>query len=363
MANTSMNPRSHPLPTDADHGFDSDVDLDEWMIADDDPDIAPVVIPDDEPMRRAHESGERLAAFSRRSTAWTCMYRASDDGDLATDAAFHARRLAVLLNHRAQMPLADSPPGAARLGYYVSTLREARGLTRVELAKANDRAAIDPVAIMMVEHGRLSHEELGPVFLSRLGVAMGAPLSTLEALRDNIDVAASAAPATSVSPAQIIQGVAAWLSGALTAILPQAQLAAVALGEAPSAADSAAQLGVAIDRHPLSRAIPLLATTVIDQRGIPLTLDPILVPEAVPMPGICGVEVGLRDPAGAPVVGQRIRLTIHDIPGIEEPVAETGPDGIARFHHVSLGKIHEAIEFTESGNAPDPSPFTLVLND
>ena len=291
------------------------------------------------------------------------LFRSSDDGDLATDTAFHTRRLAVLMNHRARMPQTESPPGATRLGYFVSTLREARGLSRIELAKANDRAAIDPVAIMMVEHGRLSREELGPVFLSRLGIAMGTPLSTLAALRDDINVAAMATPATaSLSPAQIVQGVASWLAGALTAILPQTQPYAVALGDAPSAAVKQEQLGYAIDGHPLSQPIPLLATTILNHDGNLLTLDPILVPETVPMPGICGVEVSLRDPEGAPVVGQRIRLTIHDIPGIEEPVAETGPDGIARFHHVSLGKLHEAIEFTESGKAPDPSPFTLVFD-
>lgn len=362
MAN--MNPRSHPMPTGTDHDLDSDVDLDEWMIADDDPDVAPVVVPDDEPMRRAQESGERLAAFSSRSTAWTCMYRASDDGDLATDAAFHNRRLAVLMNHRARMPLADPPPGAARLGYFVSTLREARGLSRMALAKANDRAALDPVAIMMVEHGRLSREELGPVFLSRLGIAMGTPLSTLAALRDNIDVAATATTATaSASPAQIIQGVASWLAGALTAILPQTQPYAVALGNAPLAAEKEEQLGYAIDGHPLSQAIPLLATTVLNHDGNLLTLDPILVPETPAMPGVCGVEVGLRDPAGAPVVGQRIRLTIHDTPGIDEPVAITGADGIARFHHVSVGAIRQAVAASESDTSPDPSPFTLVFNN
>jgi hypothetical protein len=368
MAN--MNPRSHPIPTGADHDLDADadvdadVDLEDWMIADDDPDVAPVVIPDDEPMRRARTSGEELADFSSRSEAWTCMYRASDDGELATDPAFHNRRLAVLMNHRSRMPQTDTPPGATRLGYFVSTLREARGLSRIELAAANDRAAIDPVAIMMVEHGRLSREELGPVFLSRLGIAMGTPLSTLAALRDDIDVAAmTTTAAASVSPVRVTQGAGAWLRGALTAILPQPPALAVALGDASPAAVREAQLDHAIDSHPIRRPIPLLATTVLDRAGTPLTLDPVLVPGTPPMPGICGVEVGLRDAGGTPVAGQRIRLAVHAIPGIDQPTAETGPDGIARFTNLSLGAVRDAIEFAESGNAPDPSPFSLVLDD
>jgi transcriptional regulator with XRE-family HTH domain len=362
MAN--MNSGAHPIPTGADHDFDTDVDLDEWMIADDDPDVAPVVVTDDEPTRRAHESGERLADFSSRSTAWTCMYRASDDGEFATDWAFHSRRLAVLMNHRARMAQGDSPPGAMRLGYYVRALREARGLSRIELAAANDRAAIDPVAIMLVEHGHLSREELGPVFLSRLGIAMGTPLSTLEALRDNIDVAATTQPAATAvaAPVRAFQGVGAWLTDALGAILPQSSAYAVALGNAPSAAVKEEELSYAIDGHPLSQPIPLLATTVLTHDGNLLTLDPILVPETPALPGVCGVEVGLRDPAGTPIVGQRIRLTIHDTPGIDEPVAATGTDGIARFHHVSVGAIRQAIAASESGTASDPSPFTLVFD-
>lgn len=314
--------------------------LEDWQVADDDPDVAPVVVPDDAAARRARASGEALRAWRRRTAAWTCTYRADDDGTLARDPAFHAWRLAALMGDDA--PAADPPPGAGRLGEFVATIRAARGLSRVDLAATVDGAGLDPAALALLEHGRLSGEEVGPVLLGRVAMAMGTPLRVLEALRDGAPGLAT--PAVAEREPVAVRSID-WVRRALGAILPASPGLAVALGT-PGVDDEERRIDLAIDSHAIDGPVPLpVFTDVRDGAGADFTVVPVIVPEAHPLPGACGVEAHVRDAIGRPAAGRRLRLQVLNIPGLEdeEPTATTGDDGVARFDRVPLARLVESI--------------------
>jgi hypothetical protein len=238
-------------------------------------------------------------------------------------------------------------------------MREAQGLSRIDLANNHDRAAIDPVAIMMLEHGRLSTRELGTVFLSRVAIALGTSLSTLEALRDDyaVEAASTKIAGQRVSIAHAVSG---WLRSAYSAILPQSPEMAVALGDG-GASTIHADTGVhSQGNRTIDRPVPLAVTTLVDHLGRSFQAVPTLTPESHPLPGVCGVEVALTDDTNTPVSGRRIRLIVLGNPILRdvEPTATTDERGIAQFARISLTGILAGYELAESD--ANASPFTLV---
>lgn len=208
---------------------------------------------------------------------------------------------------------------ANRLGQYVAAMRHVMGRTVVELA-ADASDAIDPVAVILMEHGRLSDEELNVNLLSGVATALHIPVSVLREIRNSGEAERSGTAPESTG----------LLHRILASLGPVTRPMANVLGSA--APGSTADL----DLHVIDRPVHLASIQVADASGGLLDVTPVLEPDADRAPGYGILAVRVRDALGSPVVCRNIRLDLLKIEGLEdeEPVSTTGADGIARFPRV-----------------------------
>ena len=257
-----------------------------------------------------------------------------------------------LLDHPSTHGLA-AHLGAHRQGQYVASMRRAMGRSVVELA-SDASGAIDPVAVVLMEHGRLSDEELNVNLLSGVATALRMPVSVLREIRDS---------GTAVQPVQPVAGEAArGATGLLHRILvslgPIARPMANVLGSATTAPSTAD-----LDLHVLERPVLLVSFRADVSDGKVLEVTPVLEPDHDRTPGYSTLVVRVHDVSGSPVVGLRIRLDLLQIEGLEdeEPVWTTGADGIARFPRVPLSRFVELDdEGVRASGADQAYPITLL---
>lgn len=325
--------------------------LDEWLASGlplEGDDATEIAHPSDD-LDWGRESGQALVARARTTPFWTITYRAGDDGDLARDGQFHLRRMAHLMNDGRD---ANPSVGANRLGQYVASMRRAMGRSVVELA-SDASGAIDPVAVVLMEHGRLSDEELNVNLLSGVATALRMPVSMLREIRDG-GTAVQSVAGEGVSAG----GTTGLLHRILVSLGPITRPMANVLGSstaAPSTAD--------LDLHVLERPVLLVSFRADVSDGRVLEVTPVLEPDHDRTPGYSTLVVRVHDASGNPVVGLRIRLDLLQIEGLEdeEPVSTTGADGVARFSRVPLSRFVELDdEGVRATGADQAYPVTLL---
>ena len=326
-------------------------ELDEWLASGlplDAADVTGIAHPSDD-LEWGQNSGQALVARARTTSYWTITYRAEDDGNLARNGQFQLRRMAHLMNDgRSTNPAM----GANRLGQYVASMRRAMGRSVVELA-ADASGAIDPVAVVLMEHGRLSDEELNVNLLSGVATALRMPVSVLREIRDNGTAVQSVA-----GDGAAARDATGLLHRILVSLGPITRPMANVLGSstaAPSTAD--------LDLHVLERPVLLVSFRADVSDGKVLEVTPVLEPDHDRTPGYSTLVVRVHDASGSPVVGRRIRLDLLQIEGLEdeEPVWTTGADGIARFPRVPLSRFVELDdEGVRASGADQAYPITLL---
>jgi len=326
-------------------------ELDEWLASGlplDDADATDIAHPSDD-LEWGRDSGQALVARARTTPFWTITYRAEDDGDLARDGQFHLRRMAHLMNDgRGTNPAL----GANRLGQYVASMRRAMGRSVVDLA-SDASGAIDPVAVVLLEHGRLSDEELNVNLLSGVATALRMPVSVLREIRDSGTAVHSVA-----GEGEAARDATGLLHRILVSLGPITRPMANVLGSsttAPSTAD--------LDLHVLERPVLLVSFRADVSDGRVLEVTPVLEPDHDRTPGYSTLVVRVHDASGSPVVGLRIRLDLLQIEGLEdeEPVSTTDADGVARFSRVPLSRFVELDdEGVRASGADQAYPITLL---
>ncbi len=326
-------------------------ELDEWLASGlplDDADATDIAHPSDD-LEWGRESGQALVARARTTPFWTITYRAEDDGDLARDGQFQLRRMAHLMNDGRSI---NPAVGANRLGQYVASMRHAMGRSVVDLA-ADASGAIDPVAVILMEHGRLSDEELNVNLLSGVATAMRVPVSVLREIRDSGIAVQSVA-----GEGEAARDATGLLHRILASIGPIARPMANVLGSS-----TAAPATGNLDLHVLDRPVLLVSFRADASDGRVLEVTPVLEPDHDRTPGYSTLVVRVHDASGSPVVGRQIRLDLLQIEGLEdeELVSMTGADGIARFPRVPLARFVELDdEGVRASGADQAYPITLL---
>lgn len=111
-----------------------------------------------------------------RMTGWALAYDWEHPGDEVRDSDLLSLRLAgALRERRASTGRVAPDPDKERFGRYVEGLRRARGWTRIELAR---RAAIDPLAVPLLENAMLTVDEVTPL-VPRVARAFGLSIQEL----------------------------------------------------------------------------------------------------------------------------------------------------------------------------------------
>lgn len=268
---------------------------------------------------RSELGGRVLAALALRDPAWPVRYSPPDpDGADAWDPWFQSRRAASFLSSSLRAPLSED---VQRLGRYVRHTREASGMSRTDLAR---RAwpGLDPVAIVLVEHGLLSGSELSRTFLSRLALGLDIPSKQLEVWRQE-----EALP----------WDLAEWIRNSLVQT-QSPQFANTFLADDVDEGDTSLITA--------ESCLGLPVGEITDAGGRTHRVVPVLLPEVSPAPGFNTLALRLIDARGNPVAHRRVRLTLVQIAGLEdeEPVAKTDADGVVRFVRVPVDRFIKVVK-------------------
>ena len=284
---------------------------------------------------RSELSGRALAALASRDPAWPVRYSPPNADEL--DPWFQSRRAASFLSSAARVALSED---VRRLGRYVRHTREASGMSRTDLA-LRAWPGLDPVAIVLVEHGLLSESELSRAFLSRLALGLDVPSKQLEVWRRE-----QAVP----------WDLAEWIRNSLVQT-QSPQFANTFLADDFDEGDTSLITA--------ESCLGLPVGEITDAGGQTLRVVPVLLPEVSPAPGFNTLALRLLDAQGNPVAHRRVRLTLVQIAGLEdeEPVAMTDADGVVRFVRVPVDRFIKVVEDRARQFGVDKAYPVTLLDD
>ncbi len=254
---------------------------------------------------------------------WATAFDWEQEGREATQETFVSSRLLKWLQQEGATTSRDPNTPMARFGRYVKALRETRGWSRLELAKA---AAIDPLAVPLLENAALPESELTYNLVYRLTDAIGIARR---------DIAIWPFPSAVPVPVQR-QNFGAQIRASLRDLLRTPVARRVTLGgdirqqAAVSGEDSDLETGL-LER---SMALPIIAVALPDGRTV--SVQSALTSGDPPRGGVADVQLRVLDDSDTPVPGL---IASIEIEGLPLSSARTDEQGTATVKGVLLVKL------------------------